>query len=264
MFYNALKAGNKEDVRLCLDAGFSPNIQFNRLLSPLMCTQGNDVMELLLIRGADINWKNLLGDTALSWAIKLSDAAKTIWLLNHGADPMIRVDVYPERTIWELVCEKKLLDVIDCLLDHGVSADSADDYGFTILMGAAAKGEVEITKCLLDHGASLDKKDVFGRDALHIAIWRGKLEVVKCLWERYPAERKEEVGARALNIARFEEQSEITEFLLSRGAKFAPEPVFTAEEQEKQAEEFARRIKDRFDAYMEIVERHIEGPGHST
>jgi ankyrin repeat protein len=77
-------------------------------------------------------------------------------------------------------------DVVRRLLDSGVSVETRDNTGLTLLMAAAMHGDTRALRALLARHATADAADLSGRCALHYAIAAGKLEAVELLLSFMP------------------------------------------------------------------------------
>jgi ankyrin repeat protein len=85
-----------EVIKAFLEAGANPNSVGELGESPLMAAVGNSyhktpeenlaVAKLILARGADVNARNRKGDTALQWAVGISNVPVIKWLLEQKAD----------------------------------------------------------------------------------------------------------------------------------------------------------------------------------
>ena len=62
--------------------------------------------------------------------------------------------------------------------------DGRIGIGWTPLMNAAVRGNVEVIRLLLDHGADIQKKDADGRTALHNATYHDYDEAASLLVKR--------------------------------------------------------------------------------
>ncbi|MBI2386474.1 MAG: ankyrin repeat domain-containing protein [Elusimicrobia bacterium] len=121
------------------------------------------------------------------------------------------VDVVGTPTLWELTDKKGRQDVVHRLVDaghpppkgtfvrwalhdpalgrkllaRGVSVDERDDYGATVLMGAAGHGDIELMRFMLDKGAAPGTLTYNHRtNALIAAAKACKLEAARLLLER--------------------------------------------------------------------------------
>jgi ankyrin repeat protein len=123
--------------------------------TPLMiaAAEGKENLAKLLVEyGADVNAKDLYGDTALMWAV-------------HGGH----------------------LNVVEFLVEHGANVNAAATYitnaGSTALIYASEKGHVNVVKYLIKHGANINPKKKNGDTALSLAENNGHTEVARILRE---------------------------------------------------------------------------------
>ena len=85
----ALDRNYKDIIHLLLDAGADTQIGYPLHIA-MHKEKNEDIMELLLKHGADINKRDRMGDTPLHVACKKLFTSVVIFLLNHGADPSLR------------------------------------------------------------------------------------------------------------------------------------------------------------------------------
>ena len=102
-----------------------------------------NILKELLISGADVNFQDKGGRTALIWASYCGYRSLVEELLNHEAD-----------------------------------VNKSDNFGCTALSFAASNGYTEIVKDLLDHNADVNIQNEEGNTALHI-ILKGQLTDAK-------------------------------------------------------------------------------------
>jgi ankyrin repeat protein len=128
-----------EAARVLLDAGAPPNDNFERKGRPALewaCFDGNVAfVTLLLDRGADVNARDMTGETGL-----------------HVAS------------------FKDEVELAKLLLDRGAQVDARDDHGATPLESASTLGYVRAIALLLDRGADVNHVDKDGRTALQNAV----------------------------------------------------------------------------------------------
>lgn len=114
--YEAIKAGNADDVATLLQKGANPNRDGAGGLmggTPLMWATGNSdlkIMRVLIKGGANLNQKTNGGYTALMQAPS-PQAAQL--LLNAGADPNVRND--SGKTAWQCAKDNHLPRVADMI-----------------------------------------------------------------------------------------------------------------------------------------------------
>jgi ankyrin repeat protein len=170
-----------------------------------------EIINLLLERGADPNYKNEYGDSILSNLLfsNNSEKIKIIEkLLEHGA----KID---DDTFFNAVGYSNL-EIINLLLDHGANLNGQNKDGYSILNAAIDSKNLEIVKKLLDRGAILDNKTFYN------AVNHGDLAIVKELLDRgADPNTKFSNGDSILNAAvlsRNENRLDIIRLLLERGA----------------------------------------------
>jgi len=91
MLVAALK-GNAAEVAQLLDKGVSPDFSCHGLTPLIACSLGGqqEVAQLLLARGAKVNFHSGSGPTALMTAAANSYIELVQFLLDHGAEPNIK------------------------------------------------------------------------------------------------------------------------------------------------------------------------------
>ncbi|KAI9695619.1 MAG: hypothetical protein M1836_006147 [Candelina mexicana] len=121
---------------------FDPDVQDGSGWTPLMIAsslqEGDELVDLLLRRDADVNSKNFNGQTALHFC-----------------------------------ASKNTLDVARRLISQKASARVKDKRGQLALHRAAAIGSVPMVKLLVENMSPLNATDVSGYTALHHAISEG-------------------------------------------------------------------------------------------
>jgi ankyrin repeat protein len=85
---------NPEFMAVLLDAGVSPNLvggpQKNSLLDAAVSGRNQAVVNLLLARGANVNFNDPFTGTALHTAVIIPDYQMATLLLDHGANPQLK------------------------------------------------------------------------------------------------------------------------------------------------------------------------------
>ncbi|KAK4892289.1 hypothetical protein LTR49_028601, partial [Elasticomyces elasticus] len=135
-----------------------------------------NVMNLLLDRGAKIEAADNDGKTSLISAAQHGDKPVMQLLLNRGAD-IETADISGKTALgWAATCGRD--STMQFLLDRGAEIEAADNDGKTPLIWAAQHGYKPAVKLLLDRGASIDAADCGDKTALTWAAQNRKESVV--------------------------------------------------------------------------------------
>ena len=123
-------------------------------------------MEILLQNKADVNYKDVDGNTALISVI-IEDYIKF---------PSPFTSHY--RSVSSEGC---IVDMVSLLLKNGADVNAKSDDNTTALMVASDKGHTRVVSLLLQNGADVNPKDIWGDTALMAASERGHIEIVLML-----------------------------------------------------------------------------------
>ena len=177
----AVKKGNKRDVKILLDAGNKQRKgRFGSTPLHWAARQGRtDIVELLLDAGANKDVKNEYGSTPLNIAADRGFTDIVMMLLDAGADKEVKDTFGFVPLHW--AAAKGHTDIVMMLLDAGADINVMSKNGTTPLHLASAKGDTDIVMMLLDAGADKDVKDKKGKTPLHYAEEKGHTDVVKLL-----------------------------------------------------------------------------------
>ncbi len=153
-----------------------------------------EMVKMLLARGADINYTNKYGWTAL---LKALDNRKnwitvTPVLIKSGADVNATLKSNGYTPLWKAIGKisknrNAAVDIIKLLLSKGADVNApyiskkASYSGETPLMSASKKGAADVVKLLLSNGADVNARTGAGKTALDYARQKGHQEVVKLL-----------------------------------------------------------------------------------
>ena len=158
-------------------------------------------VRLLLKHGADLNWRNVLGRTALHQSVVGRSPQICQAILEKGADPSahdVRV-----TTPLSLAVKNGDVEITSILLRYGSSAsvDVGDGrFGqITPLEVAARDGAVEIARLLLNHGADPNIYHNWYDSPLWYAAIKGNLELLRVLFDcgaHAPTEFRNSFGRR--------------------------------------------------------------------
>ncbi|KAL8726116.1 MAG: hypothetical protein Q9166_006908 [cf. Caloplaca sp. 2 TL-2023] len=155
----------------------------------------------LLLKHAKINVNAVdhLGSTALISAATWDRSEIVEQLLVAGANPTLQDQ--DGGTALRRAIDLGNTAVVNILLEHDTVDDSIrDNTGRTLLHGAAATGRADVAKILIEQGLSINAQDSNGRTPLHEASRTGEAEVVSLLlaaganrsikdqWDRLPSD----------------------------------------------------------------------------
>jgi len=143
-------SGRHQDVaELLLDHGANVNATNSAGWSALFYADDERMAELLIARGADVNAKDLSGVTPL-WDVARPELLGVVKvLLAHGADVNAR-SRYGDTPLHARGLSK---DMAEILLAHGADLNARNNHGETPLQTAMAQHNEETVKFLLAHGA---------------------------------------------------------------------------------------------------------------
>jgi ankyrin repeat protein len=136
----------------------------------------------LLQDGADVNFAQADGATALHWAAYHGDADLAKLLLEAGADPSA-ANREGSTPLW-LAAKQGDATMVETLLEGGADANEPLPLGRRPLMLAARAGSVDAVRVLLEHGAAPNaSEDERGTTALMQAADQGHADVIAELIE---------------------------------------------------------------------------------
>ena len=136
-----------ETTRLLLDHGADPNRATRAGVTPIMFTRDTQVVSLLVAKGADVQAKSKVGETALMDVAARGELASAKLLLERGAD----VNAVDHRGYTALVLaahfDGDAAELVRLLLAAGADPRAIAE-GETALSLAARRGETEVTRIL--------------------------------------------------------------------------------------------------------------------
>jgi len=134
-----------------------------------------NVVSILISRGADVNFKGKDGRTCLMWAAGNSLETSKI-LVDSGADVKAKGDDGMTAFIqsaFGILSKKVDTEVMDLLLENGADVNSElsgrDAAGWTALLFASVNGDVELADYLISQGANVNHTSNEGSTALSLA-----------------------------------------------------------------------------------------------
>jgi ankyrin repeat protein len=134
-----------------------------------------NVVSILISRGADVNFKGKDGRTPLMWAAGTSLETTKI-LIENDANVKAKGDdgmnAFIQST-FGILSKKVDTEVMDLLLENGADANSEltskDAAGWTALLFASVNGDIELAEYLISQGANVNHTSNEGSTALSLA-----------------------------------------------------------------------------------------------
>lgn len=141
------------------------------------------ILKILIDGGADVNFKNKFGTTALLTAVGNESVECVRLLIENGAD-VNAVNKQGFAPI-HLASEGDEIEIVRMLLDNGADVNLKDgkEDGTPLhrLMTSDSQANVEIAKLLIEYGADVGLQNSHGNAPLHWASGNNRLTLVKLL-----------------------------------------------------------------------------------
>ncbi|PVH68063.1 ankyrin [Cadophora sp. DSE1049] len=126
---------------------------------------------------------------------------------------------HQRRRALHLAAERRYFNIEKMLLEAGADIEGNSKYGRTALHAAAYNNDAALTKYLLDAGANIQARGKHEESPLHVCAMGGFLETARVLLEANADIEAKAEGATPVQIAYYEDQTEMVRFLLKAGAK---------------------------------------------
>jgi ankyrin repeat protein len=202
----AIQNNDRDKIKTFLDSGLDVNATLQADGTSVLMRASNsadvEMVKMLLTKGANINYTNKYGWTALLKALdnRKHWAAVTPVLIKSGADVNATLKSNGYTPLWKAIGKigknrDAAIGIIKLLLSEGANANApyiskdARYSGETPLMNASKRGYADVVKLLLSQGADVNTKSKAGKTALDYAKEKGYREIVGLLTtkEKAPA-----------------------------------------------------------------------------
>jgi len=138
-----------------------------------------ELVELLLAHGAEVNAKNHQGCTALVWAVEYEHSEVVQALLEAGAD--VTATNALGRCVLGSALKSEHRLIIELLL---AKIKQATQHLKLSLHQAATEGQLDIFKQHIESGMDIDMRDEAGHSPLLLATQHGRISIIKYLLKR--------------------------------------------------------------------------------
>lgn len=170
----AVSFGHKDIVRLlAANEKFDPNVQDGSGWTPLMIAvslkDGEELVDLLLRKGADVNAKNFAGQTALHFIASKKNIQLARNLMSH--DTPARTGICDKRRQYPIhrAAAVGSVPLVELLIKHKSPINAADIFGQTPLHHAIAEGHGDTAVSLLKAGVDTKIRDSDDKLAIQLA-----------------------------------------------------------------------------------------------
>lgn len=212
---NAAGRGDASLVQTLIAAGANRASVNDALINAISGAKPQEIAQVLIKAGADVNYKNEDGDTVLTLAATAGDANLTQFFLRNGAN----ADNVSLAAI--AVARENKPEILQILLNSPVKPNlnaATEDEEKTALMVAAEKGFADIAQTLIKAGAKVNQ--VSGdSNALLAAIDNNQTAMVKLLISAGADVNAAPGDTTPLELAQEKKSAEIVALLKQAGAK---------------------------------------------
>ena len=140
----------------------------------------SDIMQALLVAGAEVGRATSMGSTALEWAAERGWLDGVLLLLRHGA-PTDAVSRHGGTTALHRAAAAGHAHIIRALVAAGAPLVAKDTAGYTALHMAAEFGQAAAAQALVELGAPLDTLDRVGLTPHDVAAEANRSDVLRAL-----------------------------------------------------------------------------------
>lgn len=181
----AVEHENKALVEFLLEKGTDVALHCSSYNMPIVFVpfirQKPELAYLFIARCKDVNIRDSIGNTPLSWAARFGYVDTVKLLLQKGAN-VNNASINNKTPLME-ASEKGHYEIVELLIKSGASVNVQTKKGWSALMWTAEKGYIEIVSMLIEVDADLSARNNKGERALTIAQKNNHQETAKIIEE---------------------------------------------------------------------------------
>ncbi|MFB8787332.1 MAG: ankyrin repeat domain-containing protein [Potamolinea sp.] len=210
----ALRNNEQEVAQLLIAKGADVNAKNKNGETPLHLARSQEMAQLLIAKGADVNAKNKNGETPLH----LARSQEMVQLLiAKGAD--VNAKNKNGETPLRLALRINKQEIAQLLIANGADVNARDNYGETLLNLALLNNKQEIAQLLIANGADVNARDNYGSTLLNLALQSNKQKIAQLLIANgADVNAKDKYGETPLNLALQSNKQKIAQLLIANGA----------------------------------------------
>ena len=180
-----------------------------------------DVIDLLISKSANIDIKNVFGETALIIACKKNNIELVKYLLQKGANVNLGDDISVSPIF--VASYYGYIDLAKLLIDNGSDVNLTTIQNKTAIMYACAECHLDIVKLLVENGADLSIKDIKNNSILIWAEYGGDMSIIEFLVDNgLQISNGSNNEMSPFLFALTHRDIEVADYLLQKGASIDP------------------------------------------
>ena len=168
-----------------MDANLVKKAQLGQDLIPAL-KKGEQSLALdLILKGADVNYRDRDGMTPLLWAARFDYVDIMKLLLDRGAYVNSKLrGLGGESVLMEAITYSKNMEMVEMLVQRGADVNYTTSESYNALLRACRVGSFEIAKYLVDNGADVFHKGEHDTSCLMLAAEYGDEKLVNFLIDK--------------------------------------------------------------------------------
>ncbi|AGF78238.1 ankyrin repeat-containing protein [Desulfocapsa sulfexigens DSM 10523] len=183
--FDATASGSLAVMEYLITKGADVNLTNNKGQTPVIIAVSRKKIEKVrtLIKSgiADLNKKDLRGQSPLRLSMENKDVMCGTLLVSHGAD--VNETLGNGDPLLLRAVSHNIFDFAELLIEKGADVNATDKNGNTSLMVASEKSNLSIVKKLISHGAKINTLDNAGINAFALAKFSGDQSIIRYLEE---------------------------------------------------------------------------------